>query len=609
MGAFTNGADHALTPGKGGYWFTFIAGAKDGDHYKFLITGDDGPGEKRDPYARSIALEPPWPHSNCAIARPDTFPWHDAAFRTPPFRDLIVYQLHVGAFYSVDELGRDVRADRPGRFLDLLFRLEYLADLGVTAVQLLPIQEFSSTRSLGYNGTDYFSPEMDYSVRPEDPEFQEYLDKANDLLAAKGHAPFTAPDLARQTHQLMAIVDLCHVYGIAVIFDVVYNHAGGDFGTESIYFFDRQLPGDQNRSLYFTDQGWAGGLVFAFWKDEVRQFLIDNATFFLNEYHVDGFRFDEVTVIDRNGGWRFLQDLTGTLRALKPSAPLIAEYWADQRPVVRPSADGGAGFDSVLASDLRGAIRAALADATHGQFGPVDLDRVAATLRAPYAESWRAVQHLENHDVVRVNNESDREPRVPAAADPSDHRSWFARSRSRVANGLLLTAPGIPMLFMGQEMLEDKFWSDNPEHFADTLIWWDGLAADRAMSDHLRFVRELIAVRRRHDALRNDHFNAFHVHNQNRVIACHRWVDDRTADVVIVATLSETTWWAYDLGFPRGGEWLEVFNSDLYDHWVNPLAAGNGGKITAAGPPRDGFAQSATIVIPANAIVVFAATE
>ena len=118
----------------------------------------------------------------------------------------------------------------------------------------------------------------------------------------------------------MALIDICHVYGIAVVFDLVYNHAGGDFGQESMYFLDLQPTGDNNRSLYFTDQGWAGGLVFAYWKREVRQFLIDNARFFFNEYHVDGFRFDEVTVIDRYGGWEFLQHLTDTLRQRKPEA-------------------------------------------------------------------------------------------------------------------------------------------------------------------------------------------------------------------------------------------------------------------------------------------------
>ena len=111
----------------------------------------------------------------------------------------------------------------------------------------------------------------------------------------------------------------------------------------------------------------------------------------------------------------------------------------------------------------------------------VNLDRLAGALAPPFDHAWRAVQHLENQDIVRVDNQTDRAPRVPAAADPTNARSWYATSRSRVANGLLLTAPGIPMLFMGQEILEDKYWSDSPDYFADSLIWWDGL---RRRSSH-----------------------------------------------------------------------------------------------------------------------------
>ncbi len=290
---------------------------------------------------------------------------------------------------------------------------------------------------------------------PADPEFPRYVAKANQLLVAQGGWRRTRrPHSTSQTAQLMAIVDLFHVYGIAVIFDVVYNHAGGEFGDESLYFLDRQQPGDQNRSLYFTDQGWAGGLVFAYWKREVRQFLIDNAVALMDEYHIDGFRFDEVTVIDRNGGWAFLQDLTDTLRLLKPDAMLIAEYWADQRAVVRPRAEGGAGFDAVVASEsARGDPPCASLRPRAGRGGARRSWRASRRPWSPtHDAAWRSVQHLENHDVVRINNETDREPRIAALADPSNPRSWYARSRSRVANGLLLTAPGIPMLFMGQEI-------------------------------------------------------------------------------------------------------------------------------------------------------------
>ncbi len=433
-GSFSGWDDRPLVRIADGHWFTFIPGVRDGDQYKFHVVGNGSNGEKRDPYAREIALEPPWPHSNCTI-RPSTalgpgpadeFPWHDGGFRPPAFHDLVLYQLHVGAFYATDAHGADVRRERPGRFLDLLFRLEYLAELGVNAVQLLPIQEFSSTRSLGYNGTDYFSPEMDYCVRAVGSGASGgIVSVANRLLTARGQAPFAPAALHAQIDQLKAIVDLFHVYGIAVIFDVVYNHAGGDFGDESIYFLDRQPVGDNNRSLYFTDQGWAGGLVFAFWKGEVRQFLIDNARLPGREYHVDGFRFDEVTVIDRNGGWGFLQDLTGHAAFREAGRAAHRRVLGRSAAVVRSRADGGAGFDAVVASGLRGAVREVISQAARGASGPVDFD---ARRRAAAARSWRRL-------ALRA---APREPRRRAREQRDRSRAARRRARRRLESAVLV---------------------------------------------------------------------------------------------------------------------------------------------------------------------------
>lgn len=195
---------------------------------------------------------------------------------------------------------------------------------------------------------------------------------------------------------------------------------------------------------------------------------------------------------------------------------------------------------------------------------------------------------------------------MPALADPSNHWSWFARSRCRVALGLVMTAPSIPMFFMGQEFLEDKQWSDNPGFFQNTLIWWDGLqSGQKPMTDFLRFTQELVALRRRLPGLRGGGLNVFHVHDANRVIALQRWVPGVGRDVVVVVTLNESTYYNYQVGFPGAGTWLEVFNSDVYDNWVNPIVAGNGGGITAIGPPMHGLPSSASIVIPANGVVVF----
>jgi 1,4-alpha-glucan branching enzyme len=221
----------------------------------------------------------------------------------------------------------------------------------------------------------------------------------------------------------------------------------------------------------------------------------------------------------------------------------------------------------------------------------------------PTSERWQCVQYIEDHDILWVGHAW--QPRIPALADSTNHRSWYARSRSRVASGLVLTAPGIPMIFMGQEFLEDKPWSDDAG--AGDNIWWDGVnGADQSMMNHLRFTSDLIALRHHQPALRGGGLHVFHVHDQNRVVAFQRWVEGAGRDVVVVASLNESTYWSYDLGFPGSGEWLEVFNSDVYDNWVNPRVAGNGGAIWANGGPLHGLPASATIVIPANGIVVFA---
>src|SRR5438132_9355794 len=201
-------------------------------------------------------------------------------------------------------------------------------------------------------------------------------------------------------------------------------------------------------------------------------------------------------------------------------------------------------------------VRRAISQAAHGRESHVEMDGIAGGLNraaASFRAAWNGVEYLESHDEVYRG----REPRIAALSDQSNARSWYARSRARVANGLLLTAPGIPMLFMGQEFLEDKQWDDDLPDAMGKLIWWGGLeAGDKPMVDHLRFTQELIALRRRQPALRGDHINVFHVHNNNRVIAYQRWIEGEIRDVVVVASLSEEAKYGYDLGFPWPGQWL-----------------------------------------------------
>ena len=584
----------------GGMWGGFVPGLNEGERYMFHVVGPEGGGEniKRDPYARDLTDNPAWPDCQCLLCDPNRFSWHDARYRPPPYHELIIYQLHIGTWYIPE--GR-----YHGGFLDVVGKLPYLKALGINAIQPLPVVEFPTMFSLGYNGVDYFSPETDYGIPSDDAALDHYLETANGLLQDidPGLIPYTRDDIQGTANQLRMLVDLCHLHGIAVILDVVYNHAGGEFTDRGLYFFDEQPRDNNNNSLYFTDRGWAGGLVFAYWKNEVKQFLIDNALFYLDEYHADGFRYDEVSVIRNEGGehgWLFCRYVTDTCHFVKPEAIHIAEHWPVEDSVVRPTPAGGAGFDATQNDGLREAVRAAIGKAAGGASSFVDMDRIAGEIATPrLSDPWRAVQCTENHDIVY----RDRGWRIARIADSTSSRSWYARSRSRVALGLTVTAPGIPHVFMGQEFLEDKQWHDDPGSVFQ--IWWQGLAGDSSMSDFLRFSQELIALRRRLKGLNGSGVNVFHVHNDNRILAFHRWVPGEGHDVVIVASLSETTHYSYWLGFPAVGRWREVFNSDTYDHWVNPWVTGNNGGIDTTANGMHGLPASAQIVIPANSVVVF----
>jgi 1,4-alpha-glucan branching enzyme len=162
------------------------------------------------------------------------------------------------------------------------------------------------------------------------------------------------------------------------------------------------------------------------------------------------------------------------------------------------------------------------------------------------------------------------------------------------------------MLFMGQEFMEDKQWSDAvPEH-PELQLYWEGLtASDPTMRDFLRFTRELIALRRQLPALRGEGCRIVHAHDDNRVLAFHRWVPGEGADVIVVVSLANFNQYGYRVGVPSEGPWREVFNSDVYDNWVNPQVTGNGGGVWADASPLHGFNFSASLTLPANGLLVF----
>ena len=362
--------------------------------YRFWVEGPGGKGDKRDPYARELSPAAAFPDCDGLIRSATAYPWHDSAFFTPDFSNMIIYQLHVGTY----------NPSKPGvasTFLDVIGKIPYLVALGINVLQPLPVDEMETDPSMGYNGADLFSPDFPYVVA--DPAvLGGYLGIINNLLTDKGLPPLAIEDITPGPAQLKAFVDLCHVYGIAVVFDVIYNHGGGftvngKLDDNCVYYWDRaRNVGNNNDSLYFTDQDrGTGGLSFALWKNDVCQFLINNALYYVDEFHVDGFRYDEISdLISMNcdSGWTFCRNLTDTLRYVKPRLLQNAEFWPGEvgnypkswQLIVAPTDSGGAGFDVVQHDGLRSAVRNAVKAASLGGV------RRLILMRSPQTSTLRA---------------------------------------------------------------------------------------------------------------------------------------------------------------------------------------------------------------------------
>ncbi len=295
---------------------------------------------------------------------------------------------------------------------------------------------------------------------------------------------------------------------------------------------------------------------------------------------------------------------------MKPAAIQIAEYWNwDCAHPVTP-APAGLGFDAALGDRPRDALRGMLAEAEGGRDAHVHLDRVAEALLRPPAlpAAWAVVQCLENHDVVPWDCDSGapRAPRVPAVADPSRPHSWYGRSRARVATALLLTAPGIPMLFVGREILEARPWHDDIRFWSQFLIGWDEVEPLRARRDFLRFVQDLVALRRQHPAFSGKGVRVPQVHAHDRALVLHRWVEDEGRDIVVVASLNEQALDHYPITLPWPGQWREVFNSDVHGPFPNVAPVGSFGAVHADAAWGFAYPFAARMRLPANGAIVLA---
>lgn len=551
---------HALVHEINGYWAADVPGAKVGDEYRYLIHNGDLTLSRIDPYSRSVT------HSDgnsnvCALLRRDSEP----TFASPPWNELVIYEMHVGTF-TEGPRGEDGDLDDVGQ------RMRHLAELGVNAVEVMPITEFAGSRSWGYNPCCPFAVESDYG----------------------------GPEAFRE------LVTSAHKHGIAVIVDVVFNHFGpSDLG---LWQFDGWSENGKGGIYFYNDHRsktpW-GDTRPDYGREEVRRYIRDCACMWFEEYGVDGLRWDATAFIrnvegrnddpanDIAEGWSLMQWINDEVHQRFPGRICIAEDLRNNPALTADTKHGGAGFDAqwaaafvrparevVIAGDDAARSMSAVRDAVCHHYNPDVFERVIYT---------------ESHDEV-ANGKS----RIPEEIRPGKADSWESKKRSTLGAVLVLTSPGMPMLFQGQELLEDRWF-----HGEDPVDW----GRRETFKGMVRLYRDLIRLRRNMDdvsrGLLAQNVRVHHVDEDAKAVGFHRWNQGGPGDdVLIVLNMASQTLQDYRIGFPHAGEWKVRFNSDWkgYDESFGDVG---GSTIKAGSEPFDELAASAAVGIGPYSALIF----
>lgn len=541
-----------------GYWYVDVAEAHAGDEYKYLLTTEKGDFKRIDPYAREVTGSV----GNAVIHDPG-FDWQGDDFRLAPWNELVIYELHVGTFND------QVDDDHPAKFASVTARLGHLKKLGVNAIQIMPVGEFAGERSWGYNPAHIFSVEIAYGGALA---FKQFVKRA-------------------------------HQQGIAVILDVVYNHLGPN--DLDLWQFDGWSENNRGGIYFYNDERavtpW-GETRPDYGRDEVRRYLLDNVLLWLEEYHVDGLRFDCTQFIrtvngspdqDLPEGWSLLQWINSQVSGKYPGRITIAEDLQNNKWLTRDVGAGGAGFGSQWDAMFVHPIRQSV-------ITQQDEQRSLAAVRDAICyryndDAFDRVIYSESHDEV-----ANGKARVPQEITPNDPKGWYARKRSTLAAAMVFTAPGIPMLFQGQEFLEGEW-------FRDTVpVDWDQRDEFHGI---VRLYRDLIRLRLNHEGrtrgLSGQFTQVYHLNEESNVIAFHRWDRGGPADdVVVVANFCHEPRDGYVIGFPAAGNWKLRFNSD-WQGYSDDFQSHPAADIVADTGEFDGLPFHATLTIGPYSVLVF----
>jgi 1,4-alpha-glucan branching enzyme len=558
IGTF-NGWDGSVTPmqpEKGGYWYTKVANAGVADQYKYAIGTERETIARIDPYAHEVTSSA----GNTVIHDP-SFDWETDSFSMHGWNELVIYELHVGTFND--------ESNSPGKFISITARLDYLKRIGINAIQIMPVGQFAGMRSWGYNPSNIFAVDSDYGGSLG---FKQFIKES-------------------------------HAAGIAVILDVVYNHFGPS--DLDLWQFDGWHENNKGGIYFYNDHRaltpW-GETRPDYGRGEVRQYILDNVRMWINEYHLDGLRFDStlfIRSIDDAGteqlpdGWSLLQAINETAAQLQPGFLTIGEDLESNAWITKDVGAGGAGFGSQWDPRFVRQIRQAVITTQ-------DEDRSLQSIREAILyrfndNAFERVIYSESHDDV-ANGQS----RIPQDVNPEDPTGWFAQKRSTMAAAMVLTAPGIPMLFQGQEFLEGGWFRDS------VPVDWDQRDEFRGI---LRLYKDLIRLRLNREGISRglcgQFTEVFHLNEARKVIAFHRWDQGGPGDdVVVIANFLSGFQHNYAVGFPGPGSWKLRFNSnwqgysDLFD---DHLCA----DVEAVAPSRDGLPWSASVALAPYSVLIY----
>lgn len=559
IGSFNawNRDEHEMRAEDGGTWFIDVDKARIGDEYKFLLSTAVGEYSRVDPYAREVTSS-----VGNAIVHDAHFDWGGDDFHLAPWNELVVYELHVGTF---SDMAQD---ERPGEFASVTARLGHLKKLGINAIQIMPVAEFAGACSWGYNPAHIFSVELSYG------------------------GPLALKRFVQSAHQ----------QGIAVILDVVYNHLGP--GDLDLWQFDGWSENGRGGIYFYNDERshtpW-GETRPDYGRAEVRHFIRDNIMMWLEEFHVDGLRYDCTQFIrtvdgsadhDLPDGWSLLQWVNGEIAERFPGRITIAEDLQNNKWLTMSAKNGGAGFGAQWDANFVHPIRQAV-------ITPKDDQRCIAAIRDAlcyrYGNAFDRVIYSESHDEV-----ANGKARVPQEISPDDATGWYARKRSTLAAAMVFTAPGIPMLFQGQEFLEGGW-------FRDTVpVDWD---QRETFCGIVRLYRDLVALRLNRSGytrgLCGQHMQVYHMDEQTNMIAFHR--SDRGGpadDVVVVANFHHEAHVDYVVGFPAEGSWNLRFNSD-WQGYGETFEGHPSIDVETQPGPWDGLPFRGTLSIGPYSVLIF----